>query len=75
MMCLGVPGKIVRIEGDVATVDYEIEQRQGKIIEQDFKEGDYVLIQGGILILKIEKEEAKRALSLYKKAVSEACEQ
>lgn len=70
-MCLGVPGKIVKIEKNIATVDYEIEQRKGQIIDQEFKEGDYVIIQGGILTLKVEEEEAKRALSLYKKAVKE----
>ncbi len=81
-MCLAVPGKIIKIEKDTAVVDYGIEKRTGKIIESNnnsenmnnklsnpYKKGDYVIIQGGIVIQKIEKKEALRALRLYKEAV------
>ena len=74
-MCLAVPGKIVKIETDIAIVDYGIEKRKGKIIESKnkkeslYKKGDYVIIQGGIVIQKIEKKEAIHALRLYKKAI------
>jgi len=71
-MCLAVPGKIVKIEKDVAVVDYGIEKRTGKIIEpalsKAYKKGDYVIIQGGIVVQKIEKKEALSALKLYKEA-------
>jgi hydrogenase expression/formation protein HypC len=67
-MCLAVPGKIVKIKGDEATVDYGIEKRKGKLIER-YKVGDYVIIQGGIVAMKIEKKEALASLRLYKKAV------
>ena len=69
-MCLAVPGKITEIKDDVATVDYGLEKRKGKVIEKNYKEGDYVIIQGGIVIQKVEKKEAEEALRLYKKAVS-----
>ena len=71
-MCLLVPGKIVKIENNEATVDYDLEKRQGLILEDNgeaFKEGDYVLIQGGVIVQKVEESEAKEALELYKKAV------
>jgi hydrogenase assembly chaperone HypC/HupF len=69
-MCLAVPGKIVKISKDSATVDYGTEKRNGKIIEQGYKVGDYVIIQGGIVAIKVEKKEAKEALKLYQEACS-----
>lgn len=81
-MCLAVPGKIVKIEKDTAVVDYGVEKRTGRIIDSSinkskdknslyntYKKSDYVIIRGGIVIQKIEKKEALRALRLYKKAV------
>ena len=68
-MCLSVPGKIIEIKNDIATVDYGIEKRKGKIIEKNYSKGDYVIIQGGIVVQKIEKKGAEEALRMYKKAV------
>ena len=68
-MCLAVPGKIVGIKNETATVDYGIEKRKGKIIDKGYKKGDYVIIQGGIVVQKIGKKEAKDALALYKNSL------
>lgn len=73
-MCLAVPGKIVAISGDTATVDYGVEKRTGKILEECYSVGDYVVIQGGFVIMKVEKEEAERALELYANSLAEAGE-
>jgi hydrogenase maturation factor len=73
-MCLLVPGKLIEIEEDAATVDYGSEKRVGKLLSKEFKVGDFVIIQGGIIALKIPKHEALRALSLYRKAVSQSKE-
>ena len=72
-MCLAVPGKIIEIKDDIATVDYDIEKRKGKIISDsdEFSVGDYVLVQGGIVVEKIPEDEAKRALELYKESVKD----
>jgi len=70
-MCLAVPGKIIKIENDEAIVDYEIAQRKGMIIDDEvYQEGDYVIIQGGFVVQKIDTQEAKRALQLYKEALT-----
>lgn len=69
-MCLAVPGKIVEIKGEEATVDYGITKRKGKLLEQDYKEGDFVIIQGGFVVEKVEEKEAEEALKLYQKAIS-----
>ncbi|MFH1316218.1 MAG: HypC/HybG/HupF family hydrogenase formation chaperone [Candidatus Woesearchaeota archaeon] len=69
-MCLLVPGKIVKIGGDTAIIDYGVEQRAGKIVEKGFELGDYVLVQGGIVMVKVDEKEALESLELYKKAVN-----
>ena len=70
-MCLAVPGKIVKIDGDTATVDYEVEKRQGKILEGEYNEGDYVIIQAGIIMAKIDPNEAKETLELFKQGFND----
>jgi len=65
-MCLAVPGRIVKIKSNTATVDYELEKREGKILEKGYNVGDYVIIQGGIIVSKVEKAEAEEALKDYR---------
>jgi len=69
-MCLAVPGKVVEIKNGIATVDYEIEKRKGKLIGKSCKKGDYVIIQGGIVVSKVDRKEAVEALRLYKKSIN-----
>ncbi|MFT4307849.1 MAG: HypC/HybG/HupF family hydrogenase formation chaperone [Candidatus Woesearchaeota archaeon] len=69
-MCLLVPGKIIRIDGETATVDYGSEERSGRLIEDGYDVGDYVLIQGGFIIGKVEREEAEASLRAYHKALN-----
>lgn len=66
-MCLAIPGKIIEIKKNVAIVDYGSEKREAKIIGGDFKIGDYVIIQGKLVIEKIPEEQVKGWLELVKK--------
>ncbi len=68
-MCLMVPGKVIKIEGDHVTVDYEVEKRKGIVLDMPCKVGDYVLIQGGVVVEIVPKDEAERALKSYKESV------
>lgn len=52
-MCLTIPGKIVAIEGEVATLDYGSEKREARIVEGDYKVGDYVLVQARVVVEKV----------------------
>ncbi|MBS3106152.1 HypC/HybG/HupF family hydrogenase formation chaperone [Candidatus Woesearchaeota archaeon] len=70
-MCLLVPGKIVKIEKDLATIDYGIERRKARIVEPHFTVGEYALVQGGVLVEKVERKEAEKALWLYQRALSQ----
>ena len=58
-MCLAIPGKIVEIKDNVAIVDYIKERRSGRIVEGEYKVGDTVIIQGGLVIEKIPEKQAK----------------
>ncbi len=66
-MCLAIPGRIVKLEEDNAIVDYISEKRVGKIVEGTYKVGDYVIIQGGLVIEKIPQEQAKKWLKALPK--------
>lgn len=70
-MCLAVPGKIIKIKDDIATVDYELETRIGKLIETGYAVGDYVIIQGSIIVAKVEEQQAREALQSYKESMTE----
>ena len=69
-MCLLVPGRIVRIDGENATVDYGSEQRVGRLIENGYAVGDYALIQGGFIIAKVDAQEAQASLKAYAQAIA-----
>lgn len=58
-MCLAIPGKIIKIKNNIALVDYKTEKRNGRIVEGDYKTGDYVIVQGGLVIEKIPQEQAE----------------
>lgn len=45
-MCLQVPGKVVKIVGDKAIVDYDIEKREAVIADLKPNVGDWVLVVG-----------------------------
>lgn len=66
-MCLGVPGKIVKIdkESQMAEVDFEGTTRAaGLHMVPEAKVGDYVIIHAGFAIRTLDEEEAKETLKL-----------
>jgi len=67
-MCLAIPGKIVKIKGDNATVEYPGQTREAKIIEGEYKVGDYVFVSAKIIVQKISKEEALESLKGWEDA-------
>lgn len=66
-MCLAIPGKIVKIKGDNATIEYPGEKREASLIEKDFMVGDYVIVQNKVVVKKITPSEAKQSIELFKK--------
>lgn len=63
-MCLAIPGKIISIKENVATVDYGSEKREAIIIIGEYRIDDYVIVQGKIVIEKIPEKQVEGWLNL-----------
>ena len=73
-MCLGVPGKIIDINGSMATVDFWGVRRQVclDIVDEPVQPGDYILNHVGFAIRRIPEESIAETLSLYEILMKEA---
>ncbi len=66
-MCLGIPSKIVSINGDKAVVSVGGTEYEASIqLLDDVKLGEYVLVHTGFAIEKISEEEALETLRLIR---------
>ena len=64
-MCLGIPGKVLEIEKNVAKVDVGGLSRDISLdLCPDVSVGEYVLIHTGFAIQKVDEKEAKETLEL-----------
>jgi hydrogenase expression/formation protein HypC len=66
-MCLGVPGRVVAIDGLTATVDFFGVRRQVRldVLDAQVTPGDYVLNHVGFAIHRIPPEEIGETLALF----------
>ena len=73
-MCLGVPGRIVEINGDEALVDFWGVRRKVSlaIVDQPVAAGDYILNHVGYAIRRIPQEDIDGTLALYEQLLAEA---
>jgi hydrogenase expression/formation protein HypC len=76
-MCLGVPGKVLDIDGLVATVDVFGIRKHVRldIVDAPVAPGDYVLAHVGFAVRRIPSEEIGEMLALYESLVRIAAEQ
>lgn len=67
-MCLAIPGKIksIDIKTHHATVSFNGIEKNVNIEVVDVKIGDYVIVHAGYAIEKLNKQEAKKTLKLFK---------
>lgn len=66
-MCLGVPARIISIEGREAKLNLAGNQLKASLdLLENVKVGDYVLLHAGYAIQKIDEEEAEKTLELIK---------
>ena len=62
-MCLGIPAKIMKINGDYADANISgATIRIGIQLLEDVKQGDYVLVHTGYALEKLSEEEALETL-------------
>jgi hydrogenase expression/formation protein HypC len=74
-MCLGIPVRIISIEGEMATVAVEdVEYRASLQLLPGCEIGDYVMLHAGFAIEKVDPEEAAETLELLNR-ISEQSEQ
>jgi hydrogenase expression/formation protein HypC len=66
-MCLGVPGRVVAIDGMNATVDFFGVRKELRldIVDEPVRVGDYVLNHVGFAIRRIPPEEVQETLALF----------
>ena len=72
-MCLAIPSRIVRIDGQIAIIDVAGVQRQaGLMLLEDVQVGDYVIVHAGFAITKLDAEAARETLKLLRQAADAA---
>lgn len=76
-MCLGVPGRVIEIDGVIATVDFFGVQRQVslQVVDEPVALGDYVLNHVGFAIRRIPPEDLEETLALYERLLALAEEE
>jgi hydrogenase expression/formation protein HypC len=75
-MCLGVPGRVIEIHGQTATVDFFGVRRETRldVVDEAVGPGDYILNHVGFAIRKIPANEIQETLALYELLLKEADE-
>ena len=73
-MCLGVPGRVIRVDGNVAQVDFFGVRRETRldIVDEPVVPGDYILNHVGFAIRRIDASEIEETLALYEHLLREA---
>jgi len=71
-MCLGVPGKVLAIDGNRATVDFWGVRRQVllDVVDEPVAVGDYVLNHVGYAIRRIPESEIGETLALFEQLLA-----
>ena len=66
-MCLGIPMKVTKIDGNEGVVESGgLSRKANFTLMKGVKAGDYVLLHAGFAIEKIKPEEAKKTLKMLK---------
>jgi len=71
-MCLGVPGKVVAVNGLLATVDFWGVRKQVRleVVDEPVQPGDYILNHVGYAIRRIPAGEIDATLALYQELLA-----
>lgn len=65
-MCLAIPGKIIEIDGVMATVDVGgVQKAISLALVDDVSVGDYVIVHVGYALNRLDPEEAQKTLELF----------
>jgi hydrogenase expression/formation protein HypC len=64
-MCLAYPGKIEKVIGEKAVVDFSGIKKETNISFVRVKKGDFVIVHAGFAIQKLTREDAFAALKIF----------
>jgi len=71
-MCLAIPMKVLEIEGPTARVEEGGVSRQVRVdLVEGVKVGDYVIVHAGIAIERLDEEEARKTLRLFREVLGQ----
>lgn len=75
-MCLGVPGRVVSVDGDIARVDFWGVSKPVRldVVDAPVAAGDYVLVHVGFAIRRIPPDDIAATLALYDELLQHAPE-
>lgn len=67
-MCLGVPMKIISIDGTNAVAEIDGVQREASLmlLGEELALGDYVIVHAGFAISKLDEDEALETLEMMR---------
>ncbi len=69
-MCLGVPAKIIKTDGEWAWVDVNrVHLKINTALVEGVRPGDYVIVHAGFAIQKLSPQEGESTLELFKQIV------
>jgi hydrogenase expression/formation protein HypC len=73
-MCLGVPGRVLAVNGYIATVDFWGVTREVRLelVDQPVAPGDYILNHVGYAIRRIPEDDIRETLALYEELLVSA---
>lgn len=64
-MCLTIPYRVVSVEGARAVVESQGRVREVDVSHILVRPGDYVLVQGGVAMMTIDRKEAESMLEAW----------
>ena len=75
-MCVGIPMRVVSIDGTDAVAEIDGVRRTASLMlmDQGVEVGDYVIIHAGFAISRLDEDDAQETLALLREAFGEGGE-
>ncbi|MBW3012422.1 HypC/HybG/HupF family hydrogenase formation chaperone [Candidatus Woesearchaeota archaeon] len=69
-MCMAIPGRVIQLKGNIAKVDFNGEVRDANAEMVRVRTGDFVLVSQGMVIEKLDRQEALARLKVLQDAAN-----
>lgn len=65
-MCVGVPMRVISIDGTNAVAEIDGVRRETSLVlmDEEVREGDFVIVHAGFAISRLDEEDARQTLEL-----------